>query len=225
MNAINYDFVVPGNHEFDYGWSQLENLAKNLKCGLVSCNFRELSTGKLIFKPYKIFNYGETKVAFVGVTTPESLTKSTPSTFKDDEENYIYDFDGDLTGEKICASVQEAVDAAKNEGADFIILVGHLGEHEDVTEVWSAQFIVAHTRNIDAVIDGHSHEITPCWLVENLDGKEVPITQSGTKLFRLGKVTINTEGKLTTELIESVESKDEGITNLITEIKDRYDGL
>lgn len=223
MNAMNYDLAVPGNHEFDYGWSQFENFVKNLKCGFVACNLRDSKTGELLFKPYRIFTYGETKIAFVGACTPETLTKSIPSTFKDEEGNYIYDFDGDFTGEKICASIQKAVDDARSEGADYVIVLGHLGEYGDATEVWSAPFIAARTRNIDAFIDAHSHEITPALMIKNLDGKEIPITQGGTKLIRFGKVTINTEGKLTTELIEKVDGKDEKIESLIADIKARYE--
>ncbi len=81
MNALNYDFAVPGNHEFDYGWSQFENFVKNLKCGLYSCNIKDLRTGELVLKPYKIFEYGKVKVAFVGATTPDSGVKTNPSTF------------------------------------------------------------------------------------------------------------------------------------------------
>ena len=223
MNAMNYDFAVPGNHEFDYGWSQFENFAQNLKCGFVSCNLRDLRTGELVLKPYKIFTYGKTKIAFVGACTPESIVKSTPSSFQDENGNYIYSFDGDLTGEKLIASIQKAVDEARNEGADYVILVGHLGEYDDTTEVWSAPYIAAHTRNIDLFIDGHSHEITPALTIKNLDGKETLITQTGTKLFRLGKLTINTEGVFKTELIESVESKDKNIEKVIADIKTRYE--
>ena len=86
MNALNYDFATPGNHEFDYGFSQFENFAKNLKCGLYSCNLRDLRTGELILKPYKIFEYGKVKVAFVGACTPESITTSTPIFLKDEKE-------------------------------------------------------------------------------------------------------------------------------------------
>lgn len=242
MNALGYDVAVPGNHEFDYGMGQFENFAKNLKCGYVSCNFRrtggpsadggawtrplavgrDLATGRPVFEPYKIISYGNTKVAFVGVCTPQSITSSTPSSFMDAQGNYIYDFDGDLTGEKLCASVQRAVESARAEGADFVILVAHLGEDAPV-KAWSAPHVVENTRGIDAVIDGHSHEVTPSLKVKNLDGVELPITQSGTKLKYIGQVTIDTSGKITTGLIDSVSGRDGEITALIRSLKDRYE--
>ena len=223
MNAMGYEFAVPGNHEFDYGWSQFENYVKNLKCEFYLCNLRDLRTGELLFKPYKIFTYGDIKVALVGASTPESLVKSTPSTFMDEDGKYIYDFDGEQTGEKLIASIQKAVDSARSEGADYVIVVGHLGEYDDTPEVWSAPFIAARTRNIDAFIDGHSHEVTPGLHIKNLDGKDVVITQTGTKLINIGKVTIKKDGAVTTELINKVDSKDPKIEAVINDIKARYE--
>ena len=223
MNAMNYEFAAPGNHEFDYGWGMFERLAANLKCGFTACNIRDLRTGELVFKPYKIFTYGDVKVAFVGATTPESITKSTPSYFMDDTGKYIYDFDGDMTGEKLIASIQKAVDDARAEGADYVIVVGHLGEYEDVTEVWSTPFIAPRTRGIDVFIDGHSHEIFPALTFKNADSKDVIVTQTGTKLHNIGKLTIKTDGTLTTELISEVASKDEKIDALVADIKSRFE--
>ena len=223
MNAMNYDIAVPGNHEFDYGWGMFERLAANLKCGFISCNLRDLRTGELVFKPYRILTYGDVKVAFVGACTPESITKSTPSYFMDDSGKYIYDFDGDQTGEKITASIQKAVDDARAEGADYVIVVGHLGEYKDITKTeWSAPFIATKTKGIDAFIDGHSHEITPALHFKNAEGKDVVITQSGTKLHNIGQVVIRTDGTIWTELVSDVDSRDAKITALIEDIKQRF---
>ncbi|MBQ6971248.1 MAG: bifunctional metallophosphatase/5'-nucleotidase [Synergistaceae bacterium] len=224
MNAIGYDIVVPGNHEFDYGWPMFEKFAGLLKSGFISCNIRDLRTGELIFKPYRILTYGDVKAAFVGVTTPESIVKSTPSFFKDENGQYIYDFDGDKTGAKLIASIQKAVDDARAEGADYVIVVGHLGEYEDVTEVWSAPYIAPRTRGIDAFIDGHSHEVTPGLVFKNLDSKDVVITQTGTKLTHVGKLTINTEGKISTELLAGFDGRDEATVKLVDSIKERLAG-
>ena len=222
MNAMGYDLAVPGNHEFDYGMSQFENFAKNLKCGYICCNFKDAVTGQLVFEPYRIMKYGNTKVAFVGATSPDSITSSTPSSFMDALGDYIYDFDGDKTGEKLSATIQKAVDSARDAGADFVILVGHLGENPPFKE-WSALNVAARTRGIDAIIDGHSHEVTPCLMAKNLDGREIPVTQTGTKLQYIGQVTIDTKGKITTDLIEKVSGHDEKVDALIAELKGRYE--
>ncbi len=224
LNAVSYDVVVPGNHEFDYGWGIFENYMRNLRCGFISCNLRDLRTGKLLFKPYRIMTFGNVKVAFVGASTPESIVKSMPSSFMDENRSFIYDFDGDMTGEKLIASIQKAVDDARAEGADYVIVVGHLGGYEDVTEVWSTPYIAPRTRGIDVFIDGHSHEVTPSLHVRNAENRDVIITQSGTKLNNVGKVTITKEGKITSELLNGFDGRNEITAAIVSDIKARYEG-
>ncbi len=149
MNEMGYEFAIPGNHEFDYKMPQFMRLASLLNCGYYSANFTDAS-GNRIFAPYKLFQYGDTKLAMVGVTTPESFTKSTPVYFQDEAGNYIYGFSEDETGEKLYAAVQDAVDSARNEGAEIVILVGHLGRNY-VTERWSSESVLANTTGIDAL--------------------------------------------------------------------------
>ena len=203
MNEVGYDIAVPGNHEFDYGMPRFLELAGKLKCGYTSCNFTDLKTGKNVFAPYKMEDYGNTKIAFVGVSTPESFTKSTPKYFQDKNGKFIYGFCEDDTGAELYAKVQASIDDAKNAGADHVILVGHLGE-KGITDIWTSDQVVAHTTGIDAVIDGHSHEAIEGNKVKNLDGKDVTITQTGTKLENIGRMVIHSDGTLSTELVPLV---------------------
>lgn len=202
MNEVGYDFAVPGNHEFDYGMDRFLELAEDLDCGYTSCNFIDLSTGDPVFDPYKLIEYGDTTVAFIGVCTPESYTKSTPTYFQDDNGNYIYGFCEDETGEALYAQIQASVDDAVDEGADYIILVGHLG-NEGTTQRWSSEAVIENTTDIDVVIDGHSHEQYNR-ILTNKDGREVILTQTGTKLSNIGKLTIDSEGNITAELVTEV---------------------
>lgn len=203
MNKVGYDFAVPGNHEFDYRMPRFLELAGKLDCGYYSCNFTSLATGKPVFAPYKMFSYGDTQVAFVGICTPESFTKSSPAYFQDGAGNYLYGFCEDNTGEALYSRIQETVDAARAAGADYIIAVGHLGEN-GITERWSSDRVVAATSGIDALIDGHSHETVPAKMVKNKEGREILITQTGTKLENIGKMTIKTDGTIKAELVAQV---------------------
>ncbi|MBO6230618.1 MAG: bifunctional metallophosphatase/5'-nucleotidase [Ruminiclostridium sp.] len=205
MNAVGYDAAVLGNHEFDYSLKELMVRADELNCGYICANFYSIETGELLFEPYKMIEAGDKKIAFVGAATPETLTGSNPVFFQNDAGEYIYGF-----GENgsIYELLQTAVDDAKEDGADYIILLGHLGE-TDIREGWSAQEIVAELSGIDAVIDGHSHDVTPGITVKSKDGKDVVITQTGTKLANIGRMTITTDGKISTELIDSVPAPDE----------------
>lgn len=202
MNQTGYDFAVPGNHEFDYGMARFLELSQKLNCGYYSCNFINLASGSPVFAPYKMFTYGDTQVAFVGVSTPESFTKSTPAYFQDANGNYLYGFCEDESGQALYSRVQAAVDGARGQGAEIVILVGHLG-NEGVSGQWTSEKIIKNTNGVDAVIDGHSHETYDKTCL-NKDGKEVVITQTGTKLKNIGKMTIKPDGTIATEMVTEV---------------------
>ncbi|MBR4906427.1 MAG: metallophosphoesterase, partial [Clostridia bacterium] len=123
MNFVGYDLAIPGNHEFDYGMDQfLDTLVTNANYPYVSANFVNLvenNPNGLVLDAYKIFEANGKKIAFVGLSTPETITKSTPTYFQDADGNYIYGFCQDSTGEGVYTAAQNAIDAAKAEGADY----------------------------------------------------------------------------------------------------------
>lgn len=199
MNAIGYDFLIPGNHEFDYGMEQFFRLNSLQKTKYFSCNFTDLRTGNLCLSPYKVVSAGGHKIAFVGVTTPETLATSTPKYFQDENGKFIYGFSEDNSGAKIYAAIQKAVDAAKAEGAEHVIIVGHLGVNGSIPK-WSSITIAENTRGVTAIIDGHSHEQFDTLMAKNKDGKDVLITQTGTKMQTVGKLVIHDDGTMTSTL-------------------------
>lgn len=210
MNKVGYDFIVPGNHEFDFGMGTFLKLNSLSAVPYHAANLTDLRTGKRVFEGYKIISYGNVKVAFVGATTPESLTSSSPTSFQDQDGRQIYSFGEDQTGEGFYSLVQKSVDEARAAGADYVILVGHVGE-EGTLPIWNAQSLVAHCSGIDAFIDGHSHEVTPGITYKDKDGRAVLVNQAATKFKYFGKITINTEGELKAELIDKVNVSTEQV--------------
>ena len=197
MKTVGYDVAVPGNHEFDYGFDRFLEIVNGDNTPYVSANLWDKTADKAVLDAYKIFTVGDKKVAVVGITTPETLVKSTPAFFQNEAGEYIYDFCNDTTGEKLYKNVQAAVDAAKAAGADYVIAVGHLGIDEQ-SEPWTSTSVLANTTGIDALIDGHSHS-TFATTQKNKDGKEIPVAQTGTKLENVGKLTIAADGTITAE--------------------------
>ena len=224
MNEVGYDYATFGNHEFDYKLPRLQELVKMAKYQYVSCNFQYTGTQKDALKvaPYAIAAYGDTKVAYVGITTPESFVKSTPAYFKDDAGNFIYTFCEDKTGKALYTAVQDAVNDARADGADYVVAIAHLGI-EGTTDYWTSEAVIENTTGIDAMIDGHSHEAFTK-TVANKSGKDVLLAQTGTKLANLGKLTIAKDGTITSELIASKDytTKDAHITDYITKITDQF---
>lgn len=200
MNRVGYGVVTLGNHEFDYSIPQLKRLMDALDSEVVSCNFMDKTDNKPVFDSYATKTFGDTKIAFIGVTTPESFTKSTPTYFQDSKGNFIYDFCGDSTGKALYERVQKTVDTARKNGADYVIALTHLGT-ESVTERWSAQSLVKNTSGIDVVLDGHSHSTIESLKVKNANGKNVVISSTGDRMSNIGQLVITKKGKITTKLI------------------------
>ena len=225
MNAVGYDFVIPGNHEFDYGMERFLQLAPRQKCGYYSCNFVDVKTRKPILKPSKIIVLGGKKIGFVGVTTPETLVTSTPKYFQDKNGKFIYSFCEDQTGEKVYEAVQRAVNNVRKEGAEYVFLVGHLGTDGSIP-YWSSGAMAANTYNIDAIIDGHSHEqYIPPHKIINKAGKEVLVAQTGTKLKSLGKMTIKEDGTITSELVKDLKAADPKVTRLVAKENKKFEPI
>ena len=187
MNAVGYDVAIPGNHEFDYGMDNFLSLTKKANFPYISSNFTYKD--ELVFPAYVIKEVEGLKVAFVGITTPESITKSTPKYFQDENGNYVYGFLEDGTGEKLYAGVQSAVDAARAEGADYVIAIAHLG-NEATSSPYTYADVLGNTTGIDAMVDGHSHD-TDQLVMKNKDGEDVIRAACGTKLEGIGYVTIS----------------------------------
>ena len=189
MNAVGYDVAIPGNHEFDYGMDRFLELTEMANFPYISCNFNK--EGEPVFDPYVIKEFDGVKIAFVGVTTPKTLTSSTPRYFQDEEGNFIYGFLQDETGEAVYNAVQKAVDDARAEGAQYVIVMGHLGNEAEV-QPWTYADVIANTNGIDAFLDGHSHD-TDKVVMTNKDGDDVIRQACGTKLEGIGWLRISAE--------------------------------
>lgn len=198
MNVIGYDVAVPGNHEYDYGMDNFLKLASEVAdYPYISANFTYKD--EPVFAPYVIKEFEGVKVAFVGATTPMTLISSTPTYFQDENGNYVYGFCQDETGEKFYAALQSAVDAARAEGAAYVILCGHLGT-EETCEPYTSIDVIYNVSGIDALLDGHAHEVMPSNVVKGKDGKDVVRVACGTKMANIGVLTIAVDGAISSEL-------------------------
>ena len=224
MNQVGYDFAVLGNHEFDYGMEQLSCLLKKAEAQYLGCNIRYTGAGDSAvssLKPYAIVSYGDTDVAFVGVSTPESIAKSTPAYFMDAARNFVYDFCGG-SGQELCAQVQRTVDECREAGAEYVVVLAHLGDDE-VSAPFRSTDLIAGTSGIDAVLDGHSHSVLPCDVVENKQGDKVLLSSTGTGLANIGQLVITAGGEITAGLIGDFPDKDAGTDAFVKEIQSQYE--
>ena len=225
MNAVGYDIATIGNHEFDYGMDVFMSLREKAEFPYISANFCDLE-GNTILDPYVIKELGGWKVAFVGVSTPETFTKSTPTFFQDEEGNYIYSFCQGEDGANLYAAVQKAVDAVRAEGAEIVVAMSHLGTDGSSVPYTSSDLIV-NTTGINAVLDGHSHSVWEMELVKNAAGEDVILTSTGTKLNNVGSLFINVGDDQTPVLSSTLHSEslfqDEEAQAYIATVKAKYE--
>ena len=224
MNKVGYDAATPGNHEFDYGMDRFFELRDMAEFPYVSSNFVDLATGEPVLEPYTMLAFNGVKVAFVGVSTPLTISTSTPVFFQDADGNFIYGF-----GQKDGASgfygiVQQAVDDAIADGATYVIALTHLGI-DAVTSPYTSSELIENTRGIDVVIDGHSHSTVECERVKNLDGERVLLTQTGTKLNAVGMLYITKDGSMSTGLVTDYTEKDADTEAYIAQIQAQFEEL
>ena len=196
MNVVGYDIAIPGNHEFDYGMDRFLELTEKANFPYISANFNK--EDELVFDPYVIKEFDGVQIAFVGVTTHKTITSSTPKYFQDDEGNFIYGFMQDETGEKLYAAVQTAGEAARADGADYVVVMGHMGNEAECSP-WTYADVIENTTGIDAFLDGHSHD-TDQVTMTNKDGEDVLRSACGTKLAGIGYLRIAVDGTLSTGL-------------------------
>ena len=207
MNAAGYDAATPGNHEFDYGMDRAKELMRDADFPYLSCNWVDLRTNLRVLPEIKVFVRGGVRIAFVGITTPETFTKSTPAYFMNKAQTkYIYDIMGGEDGQKLYSAVQKAVDKAKCL-ADVVIGLGHLGV-DPSSSPWTSEEVIAHTTGFDAFIDGHSHTVMENKQVADASGRMVTLTQTGSYFANVGEMTIAPDGTISTRLVSTYDQED-----------------
>ncbi len=215
MNAAQYDVATLGNHEFDYNMQGCMNVITWAEYPYISCNFYHEKNGvrgENVLDSYKIFDCGDEQIAFVGITTPESFTKTTPAYFQDGNGNYIYGISGGDDGAELQQEVQKAIDEAETAGATKVIALGHLGV-EPSSKPWTSEETIAGVSGLDAFIDGHSHTVMENKVVEDKEGNDVILTQTGEYFNRIGMMVIDSEsGEITTDFIECEGNETDGYT-------------
>lgn len=224
MNKMNYEIAAIGNHEFDYGIDVLSERINQFQGDVVACNFsykgsKQNKIEKV--KPYVIKEYGDLKVGFVGVTTPQSLTESTPSVFKEDDQ-LVYSFASEIT-EGYYKCIQDNIDEC-NKVANATILLTHCGNDTSASPFGSRD-IIANTSGYVAVMDGHTHSTVPWEMIKNKDNKYVPLCDAGTQLSEFGKLVIHHDGTISTEFINQYDKSDEAIENYVKEMKSETDAI
>ena len=210
LNAIGYDCMVPGNHDYNYGAEQLQTLAKGLHFPVLSANTIDRHTNQLLFPASTILVRQGLRIAFFGITTPEAAYKTSPNNIKN-----IQFLDAAAAARRMVKQLRPQ--------ADLIIGIMHVGL--DKSSVITSDAIARAVPGIDVIIDGHSHTELPHGLYVG----NTLIAQTGCYDHHLGRVDIQLQGKRITsktarlyspaELQAIAPTPDAGIAQMIVRLK------
>jgi len=217
MNKVGYDYIVPGNHDFDFSIPTMQENFKALGADVLCCNLKDLKSGEILYPGYAVRSIGGIKIGFVGVSTPKTISKQLMKYFSDENGEMLYSF----CEEDLCEVVQQNVNKAREEGADYVVVLSHLGDKENGSVTSIA--LINNTTGIDVVLDAHAHSLIPEKQVENKDGNAVILSSTGLKFANIGLLTIETDGKISTSLVqtESLES-DTAIEEFVNSVESKY---
>ena len=218
MNLVGYDAIAPGNHEFDYTISRLTELYELSETKYISCNFAKIGEEKTYFEPYTIVSYGDVDIAYIGIITPETITSARPSQFRNENGEIIYTFNES----RLYELVQESIDEATENGADYVIALSHIG-YDESGELNDVTDVIENTDGLDVVLDAHSHSVIEEKIVKDKSGDDVLLSSTGTGFENIGKLTI-ANGEFDTQLVktETYTKTDADVDAYIAEINESY---
>jgi len=222
MNSVGYDVTTIGNHAFDFGMSRLNELMFNNLASVVCANFTYYGSNETVFSPYVIKTAGSKKIAFVGCSTPAAM-KSAGGIMFDEQGRQLYE----VRSNDMAQLIQQSVDDARDQGADYVVLLSHLGE--DATEAsseWISTRLIADTEGIDAVFDGHTHNVFVDEQTQNKNGEIVHHSQTGTKFAHIGKFWISSDGQKSSCTLlntDNIQYFSASVSDVVNVVKSKID--
>ena len=186
MNAAGYDVATLGNHEFDFGYAQIMENLSAAEFKAICANVILDETGASILPGHTIVETASgLKIGFFGIETPETATKVNPAMISEI---------GFATFDALYACAQAEVDALREEGADLVVALTHLGVDEESKANGNRSIdLLARVTGVDFTIDGHSHTV----MTAGENGEAIQST--GTKFANIGVIVIDNETKAITD--------------------------
>ena len=182
MNAVGYDFVTLGNHEFDFGYEQLKKNLERANFTVLCADVYLDENGETIYPADAVFETESgVKIGFFGMETPETATKVNPGLIS--EISFA-------TFDDLYASAQVAVDDLREQEADLVFGIVHLGvDDESAGNGYRSLDLYDNVNGVDFLIDGHSHTV----MTSGPNGE--PIQSTGTAFANIGVIVIDNETK------------------------------
>ena len=178
INAMKYDAVTLGNHEFDNGMEEIARRIRNLDVPVVCANYDFTGSPlESLVSPYVVVKKAGKRIGVIGLLTDVSTVVDRSVS---DKMKYLSPIE----------SANRYAEYLKNvKKCDLIICLSHLGydrgEHTDCE-------IAPLLRNVDIIVGGHSHtKLDDYTAVKDLDGKDVVIVSDGSWGLEVGQLTVD----------------------------------
>ena len=224
MNEVGYDYITLGNHEFGaLDVCQARTEAIDAKIIVSNMEYTGSSTGYNLLSDttrYEIVEIGGRKIGFIGICTPESITKSQPRFFKENGE-WVYTFHHETT-EDFYGYITQVAQEVRDAGADYVIALSHLGD-DPAASPWTSVETAENTKGIDVFLDGHAHSTVPCRVLRNSEGNRVLVSATGTKLTNIGQLIINQSGLIDIGIISDYKEKDPEVDAFVQSVKSSFE--
>ena len=226
LNKMQYDAMAVGNHEFDFGLDEAKKYKEILKFPLLSSN--TYVNGARLFEASTIVDKDKTvegdEFVVIGVTTPETATKTHPKNVKG------VTFTDPIS--EVNKVIEEVQAKARAEGKDYkhYVVLAHLGVDTTTPVEWRGSTLAeALSKNPRlkgkrvTVIDGHSHTVE-----STTYGDNVTYNQTGSYLHNVGKITYKSRQLLGNPTqIPAADAKklpaNPTVEKLVKDIKQKYD--
>ena len=210
MNAVGYDAMAPGNHDFNYGINRLFELDEMADFAILSANTFKDGEDKSALDAAVLFEFEDgMKVGVFGLTTPETAVKTSPKNVAG------YNFSPDNLAEV----AQDCIDSLIAQGAELIICIGHLGVNEESIP-WMSTEVIAQVSGLDIFIDGHSHtEFAEGSTAKDADGNLVLLASSGKYIENLSVVIVNSDEMIAGYIDPSEIDADKDVAGIIAEME------
>lgn len=180
LNALGYDVVCLGNHEFDNGQKELARRVGNAKFQVVCANY-DFTGGPLdgLVKPYTIIKKGGRKIGIIGLLCN---IKGVVSSKYQENAKYIH---------PVKVLNRLALELKNEHKCDLVIALSHCGHNAGRETNPGDEYIAAHSENVDIIVGGHSHtKLKDKVVVKNKLGRDVVIVQDGEKGEYVGKLDV-----------------------------------
>lgn len=199
MNGAGYNYACLGLNDFSYGLESIYNLTKTSNCKYLLCSASYNGKTKDVFKntsPYEVVDYDGIKVGYIGVLSPRYVD-TVPSYFSENDSVVVNVYNE--TEEVFYDTVQCSIDKAKEQGANYIVLLSNFDD-DSMYSPYTLEELISNLSFVDIVINGNDYSNLGYILYKNKDNKDVTVVSNGPNGTHFGKIVINSSGIINTSL-------------------------